>query len=198
MRTDLGAAMTLSPKEISIDDFKGVKHAHIEGYLLFNEVLMRKVIESAKAAGCTISLDLASFEVVHAAKAILPEILEHYVDLVFANEEEAAALTDLDDEQAMVTEMAKYCQIAALKVGPKGSYVASGGTVKKVAPVPADRLIDTTAAGDLWAAGFLYGWSKGLALTEAARIGSMLGSAVVQVEGSQLSEETWNAILSEV
>jgi sugar/nucleoside kinase (ribokinase family) len=198
MRTDLGAAMTLSPDEISPEDFRGADHAHIEGYLLFNEALMRKVIESAKAAGCTISLDLASFEVVHAAKAILPGILENYVDLVFANEEEAAALTDLSDYEAMASEMAKYCQIAALKIGSEGSYVASNGSVEKVAPVRAEKLVDTTAAGDLWAAGFLYGWSKGLPLTEAARIGSILGSAVVQVEGSQLTEETWNSILGQI
>jgi sugar/nucleoside kinase (ribokinase family) len=198
MRTDLGAAMTLLPDEISPDDFRGADHAHIEGYLLFNEALMRKVIESAKAAGCTISLDLASFEVVNAAKAILPGILEDYVDLVFANEEEAAALTNLSDYEAMAAEMAKYCQIAALKIGPEGSYVAGNGAVEKVAPVKAETLVDTTAAGDLWAAGFLYGWSRRLPLREAARIGSILGSAVVQVEGSELPEETWNSILTEL
>ena len=98
MRTDLGAAMSLSPDEISVSDFVGCTHAHIEGYLLFNESLMLRVIESAKEAGCTISLDLASFEVVNATKSILPGILRNYVDIVFANEEEAAAFTDINED----------------------------------------------------------------------------------------------------
>ena len=68
MRTHLGAAMTLSPDEISIEDFKGARHAHIEGYLLFNPTLAEKVAATARAAGCTISLELASFEVVNVAR----------------------------------------------------------------------------------------------------------------------------------
>ena len=91
MRTDLGAAMLLSPDEVSVEDFSDCQHAHFEGYLLFNEALIRKLLSCAQAANCTISLDLASFEVVHASKSILPELLENYVDIVFANEDEASA-----------------------------------------------------------------------------------------------------------
>ena len=69
MRTNLGAAMTLTPDEISKEDFKGVKHAHIEGYLVFNQDLCEAVLNAARAAGCTISLDLSSFEVVNATRS---------------------------------------------------------------------------------------------------------------------------------
>ena len=91
MRTDLGAAMTLSPDEVSVADFAGAKHVHMEGYLLFNRDLMKKVLESAKEAGCSTSLDMASFEVVKASEEVLPGWLKDYVDIVFANEDEAAA-----------------------------------------------------------------------------------------------------------
>jgi sugar/nucleoside kinase (ribokinase family) len=199
MRTDLGAAMTLSPDEISAKDFAGCTHAHIEGYLLFNAELMQRVVESAKEAGCSISLDLASFEVVEAAKDTLPGILKEYVDIVFANEEEAAAFTGMaDDYAAMAGQLATLCDIAVVKVGAKGSYVANRGTVQQVEPVPAARVVDTTGAGDLWAAGFLYGWSRKLPLPECARIGSILGSAVVQTQGTELSDHVWKDILDTI
>lgn len=199
MRTDLGAAMTLAPDEISAQDFAGCAHAHIEGYLLFNAELMQRVIESAKEAGCSISLDLASFEVVNAAKDTLPAILKDYVDIVFANEEEASAFTGIDgDYAAMAEQLAELCPIAAVKVGPQGSYLAAEGSVQKIEPVAVAKVVDTTGAGDLWAAGFLYGWSRKLALPDCARIGSILGSAVVQTQGAELSEEVWSGIMDRI
>lgn len=199
MRTDLGAAMTLAPEEISAEDFAGCTHAHIEGYLLFNADLMQRVIKSAKEAGCSISLDLASFEVVNAAKDSLPGILEEYVDIVFANEEEASAYTGMTDNYAAMAEaLAKLCGIAAVKVGAKGSYIAAEGSVQKVDAVPAGKVVDTTGAGDLWAAGFLYGWSRQQPLADCAHIGSMLGSAVVQQQGTELPEAVWAEITSKI
>ncbi|HAV14583.1 MAG TPA: adenosine kinase [Opitutae bacterium] len=199
LRTDLGAAMALTPEEISVADFEGCNHAHIEGYLLFNQALMMRVLECAKEAGCTISLDLASFEVVNATKASLSGILKDYVDIVFANEEEAEAYTGIkDDYPAMAQQLAELCSIAAVKVGARGSYIAQGNTVEKVEPMHAAHVIDTTGAGDLWAAGFLYGWSLKRPLAECARIGSILGAAVVQEQGSVLPEHVWQDILSQV
>lgn len=199
MRTDLGAAMTLAPEEISAADFEGCDHAHIEGYLLFNEALMQRVLKSAKEAGCRISLDLASFEVVGAAKDSLPMILENYVDLVFANEEEGEAFTGIrGDYVAMTRRLGEFCEIAAVKVGPKGSYVARGGEVQAIAPVTVERVVDTTGAGDLWAAGFLYGLTRGKSLADCAALGSVLGAAVVQERGSELPEIVWEGILREL
>jgi sugar/nucleoside kinase (ribokinase family) len=199
MRTDLGAAMTLAPEEISSADFADCAHAHIEGYLLFNEALMRRVLESAKGAGCTVSLDLASFEVVEASKSILPELLRDYVDIVFANEEEGEAFTGISgDHPAVALKLAEFCDIAAVKVGAHGSYVAHAGSVEKIEPMHAAHVIDTTGAGDLWAAGFLYGWSQKRPLAECAKIGSILGAAVVQEQGSVLPEHVWQDILEAI
>jgi sugar/nucleoside kinase (ribokinase family) len=199
MRTDLGAAMTLVPEEISPADFTGCTHAHIEGYLLFNEALMRRVLESAKGAGCTISLDLASFEVVNATKSILPELLRDYVDIVFANEEEGSAYTGIEgDYAAIALQLAELCKIAAIKVGARGSYIAHAGIVEKIEPMHAAHVIDTTAAGDLWAAGFLYAWSQKRPPAECAKIGSILGAAVVQEQGSVLPEHIWQDIIASI
>ena len=199
MRTDLGAAMGLAPEEISADDFAGCTHAHIEGYLLFNEDLMNAVLKAAKEAGCTISVDLASFEVVNATKSILPDILRDYVDIVFANEEEAAAYTGKDDDfESMARELATLCQVAAVKIGAKGAYIGTGDQVIKADAILAPKVVDTTGAGDLWAAGFLYGWTQQRPLEECARIGALLGAAVVQERGSVLPEDAWRRILTEV
>jgi sugar/nucleoside kinase (ribokinase family) len=196
MRTHLGAAMTLSPEEIQVADFEGYEFAHLEGYLLFNEALMRKVLKSAKAAGCTTSLDLASFEVVQASSGILPEILDTYIDIVFANEEEAAAFTGIqEDYAAMARALHQHCDVAAVKIGARGSFVAQSGEVHTIAPVLAKQVIDTTAAGDLWAAGFLNGWLEGRPVTECAHLGSLLGAAVVQQQGSVLPDAVWTELL---
>lgn len=199
MRTDLGAAMTLRPDEISAVDFERAEHCHIEGYLLFNRDLMLRVLDCAHEAGCTISLDLASFEVVGATRDILPQILRDYVTIVFANEEEAGAFTGLDgDHAAMAAELARLCDCAAVKVGAEGSYVAAGDRVEKVPAVPAANVVDTTGAGDLWAAGFLYGWFEKRDLAECALLGALLGAAVVQQEGSVLPDEVWRDLLEKI
>jgi sugar/nucleoside kinase (ribokinase family) len=196
MRTNLGAAMTLSPDEISVEDFKDCKMAHIEGYLLFNPSLIHKVLDSAKAAGCKISLDLASFEVVGAAKSDLPEILKKYVDIVFANEDEAAALLDSRDYEKMAAQLGEWCNIAVVKMGKDGAYIAHNNKVIHTEALVIKETVDTTGAGDLYAAGFLSAHLQGKSLKEAGHQGSRLGAAVVQVMGTQLSATTWQSLRS--
>lgn len=196
MRTDLGAAMTLDPDEISPADFEGSHLAHIEGFLFFNEALIRKVLICAKEAHCKISLDLASFEVVHAAGATLPELLEEYVDYVFANEQEAAAFTGIEsDYSEMARQLNQYCSVSAVKAGPGGSYITDGGPVCHVPAITVGKVADTTGAGDLWAAGFLYGLSHHCDLETCGELGSLLGAAAVETLGAYLSEPVWNKLL---
>lgn len=198
MRTSLGAAATLSPEEITPKDFIGCSHAHIEGYLLFNEQLMLKVLQAAKEATCTVSMDLASFEVVKAAEALLPDLLTRYVDLVFANEEEAAAFLGREDsEERMAEALGTYCDLAVVKGGARGAWIARGGERLHCPALPGIEAIDTTGAGDYWAAGFLAGWLKGKPLDTCAAMGARLGGAIVQVIGAELPDEEWNAIRSE-
>tara|TARA_B110000008_G_scaffold273481_1_gene307847 strand:+ start:635 stop:1636 length:1002 start_codon:yes stop_codon:yes gene_type:complete len=196
MRTDLGAAMHLSPDEVTVDDFLDCQHAHFEGYLLFNEALTRKLLSCAQAANCTISLDLASFEVVQASKSILPELLEKYVDIVFANEDEATAFCGAGkDYAAMAQALQRFCSIAAVKMGAAGAYIADGQSTQAISADKVDTVVDTTAAGDLWAAGFLYGWLQQWPLSKCAQLGAKMGAAVVQIQGSQLPAATWGQLM---
>ncbi len=199
MRTDLGAALLLDADEITPRDFEGIYLAHIEGYLLFNPALAQKVIQSAKQAGCLVSIDLGSFEVVAASESMLFSLLTNHVDIVFANEDESRAFCGSADPLVGLEELSKCCSVAVVKIGAKGAWVKGEGQEPvKIEPVPADSVVDTTGAGDFFAAGFLYGYLRGMTLAECGEIGSLLGAEVVQQIGAGLPETVWDEISKKI
>ncbi len=193
MRTCLAAAMTLAPADLSPADFRDCRHAHIEGYLLFNPALADAVLASARAAGCTISLDLASFEVVYAARDWLLDQLRRGLDVVFANEDEVRALfQDRNrDYPALARRLAGYGGIAAVKVGAEGAWLAQGADLHRVAPVVVPDAIDTNGAGDAWAAGFLFGHLRGWPLPACGALASLLGAETVRRLGPIIPAADW-------
>lgn len=190
--TYLGASIELSPDNISQDLFKGYDLVHVEGYLVQNHDLLEKILKTAKAAGAEVSLDLASYNVVEDNLDFLKEMVEKYVDIVFANEEEAKAFTGQEPEEALDT-IASMAHVAVVKVGSKGSMVKADGKVTKI-DTEKVNVVDTTGAGDLFAAGFLYGYVNHLPLSEAGKIGSMLASRVITDYGAKLKEKDWKEI----
>ena len=194
MFTYLGASTELSPAAVSAEAFKDTAIAVIEGYLLFNRDLMKVCLESARAAGARIALDLASFEVVRASRDILEEWVREYVDILIANEDEAEAYTGTRDEAEALERLSGHAPMAVLKVGPRGSYVAHEGRKVYIPPQTGCEVRDTTGAGDLWAAGFLYGIAHGLSLEKSGEIASACGSEVCRVIGAQIPEEGWDRI----
>ena len=196
-RTFLGAAMDLSHHEITVKDFEGCHHAHIEGYLLFNQELTMKVLQCAEEANCTISLDLASFEVVNANRDLLDEILNKFIDIVFANEDEAEAYCGSSDPLVGLETLSKHCEISAVKLGAEGAYIRRGDEVVKIETEEV-RAIDTTGAGDLWAAGFLHAYYNGHSLDKCGTAGSHLGSGVVQHIGAMIPDELWPELKNKI
>ncbi|MDY0131045.1 MAG: adenosine kinase [Desulforegulaceae bacterium] len=194
MRTNLGAAMHFSPEDISTANFSGYPLLHTEGYLIFNRELITKILKSARDAGCIISLDLSSFEVVNASKDFLPQLLEEYVDIIFANEDEARAFCGTEDLDECMDILSGYCKIFGLKIGGDGSKIKSGDTIIEINPAMPDKIIDTTGAGDYWAAGFLYGYIKGLPLEKCGQLGSFMGREAVSILGAELKDEQWEKI----
>lgn len=190
--TYLGAAMELAPEDIDRAAFQGYDIFHIEGYLVQNHDLIRKAIRLAKEAGCMVSLDLASYNVVNENREFLQELVRDYVDIIFANEDEAFAFTGEKAEQAVIT-LAKQCQLAAVKVGKHGSLVRQGDRQYQIGAV-CTHSIDTTGAGDLYAGGFLYAMCEGFDLRRSAEIGTIAAGRVCEVIGTKLSEETWEEI----
>ncbi len=192
--TYLGAASELSLEDLTPDIFKGYHFLHIEGYLIFNHELIEGILKMARKEGLKISLDLASFNVVEANLDFLKHLVKEYVDIVFANEEEAKAFTGLEPEDAL-TQIATQCDIAVVKIGKEGSLVKSGDTFIKIAPQKAKR-IDTTGAGDVYAAGFLYGLANDYDLQKCGDLGTLLASRVIQVLGAKIPDEDWEMILA--
>lgn len=191
MRTHLGAAAGLDPAEISPADFMGCGHAHVEGYLLFNQKLLLAVLASAKQAGCTVSLDLGSFELVAEAGDSLAGLLRRYVDVVFANEDEARAFCGSRDPEAALAEFNECCPASVVKLGADGAWLARDGEVVHVEAVPVERAVDSTGAGDFWAAGFLYGHLRDYSLETCGLLGGILGAEVVQHMGAQIPDDNW-------
>ena len=190
--TYLGAAVELSPDDILSDHFEGYDYFHIEGYLVQNHALIEKAVKFAKENGLKVTLDMASYNVVEENLEFLKVILDKYVDIVFANEEEAKSFTGKEPEEAL-NEFAKLCEIAVVKIGKNGSLIKKGTEVFKVDSIEANP-VDTTGAGDLYAAGFIYGLINNYSLDKCGRIGSILAGKTIEVIGPKMDELKWNEV----
>jgi sugar/nucleoside kinase (ribokinase family) len=194
MFTFLGASGETRPEDISAKLFKDAAIVHIEGYLLFNPELIQAALSAAKSAGAKISLDLASFTVVKESKELLGQLVDTFVDVLIANEDEANAFTGYSDEHLAIEALSEQADVAVLKVGPRGSYVSHAGKTLTIEPVGDGYALDTTGAGDMWAAGFLYGLVNGYSLEKCGQLGSACGYEVCQVVGANIPDEGWQRI----
>ncbi len=194
--TYLGAACELEASDLKPEMFQGYDIFHIEGYLVQNHDLIRTAVRMAKQEGLKVSVDLASYNVVEENLDFLLEIIEQYVDIVFANEEEARAFTGNEPEEALNL-ISRHCEIAVVKVGKDGSFIKSGDETIQIQPRIAN-CIDTTGAGDLYASGFLFGLANNFSLEVCGKIGSLISGNVVEVLGAKMSDEVWETILSEI
>lgn len=192
MCTYLGASCELSASDLTPDLFSDCSIFHIEGYLVQNTDLIRTAAQMAKAAGAQVSIDLASYNVVEENLDFLKKLVKEHIDIVFANEEEAKAFTGLEAREALDT-IAELCNIAIVKTGKHGSYIKHNGQTIRIASIPAE-CIDSTGAGDLYAAGFLYGLSKNYDLEKCGKLGSLVAGKTVEIVGPKLLDSTWNAI----
>jgi sugar/nucleoside kinase (ribokinase family) len=202
--TFLGAAIELGREDLSYELFSQYQVFHIEGYIVQNHSLLEDALKLAQMNGLKISLDLASFNVVDQNREFLEEMLKEYVDIVFANEEEARSLTGKEPAEAL-EQLARLCEIAVVKVGKEGSLVSSrqsavggqrsavGSQRYKIGVIPV-KSIDTTGAGDLYASGFLYGLVNGFPLDKCGKIGAILAGKVIEVIGPKIDEEGWKAV----
>ncbi|MDA3959304.1 MAG: adenosine kinase [Planctomycetota bacterium] len=191
MRTFLGAAAVLDPAAVTPEMFAGARVVMLEGYTLFNHDLTWAVAKAAKAAGCELALDLASFEVVNANKDVIEQLLDDHVDLVFANEDEARAWRG--DTHAALEDLSARCKVAVVKLGAEGAWIAADGENHHVGTEMVEA-VDTTGAGDNWAAGFLAGYLRGLPMERCGQLGAMAGAAVVQIVGAQIPRAEWQTM----
>lgn len=190
--THLGAAVELNAEDLNPEFFIGYDILYMEGYLIFNKSLVEAACKIAKEKSIKIALDLASYNVVEAKLSDFREIIEKYVDIVFANEEEAKAFTGMAPEEAL-NEISKYCEVAVVKVGGEGSWIKRGEEILKIGTMQVN-LKDTTGAGDLYASGFLYGYSNDLDLEKCGLIGSLMAGTVIEIIGARMDETKFEKI----
>ncbi len=190
--TFLGAAVELAAGDLKAEFFQGYDFFHIEGYLVLNHALIETAVKMAKENGLKVSIDLASFNVVDSNLDFLKKLVAEYVDIVFANEEEAKSFTGKAPIEALL-EISEMCEISIVKVGENGSLVKTKGEQLSVKAIDANS-IDTTGAGDLYASGFLFGLANGYSLEKCAKIGSLLGGNVIEVIGPKMDIDRWKAI----
>lgn len=193
----MGAALEMGPDDLKQEYFEGYDYFHIEGYLVQNQELIARAVQMAKAAGCIISIDMASYNVVESNAAFLNNLIEKYVDIVFANESESRAFTKLDNPREALAEIAKMCEIAVVKVGKNGSWARKGDEEVFIPSWPATP-VDGTGAGDTYAAGFLYAHSLGLGLKECGDVGSIIAAKVVEVVGTKIDIPRWRSAKTQI
>jgi sugar/nucleoside kinase (ribokinase family) len=192
----LGAAIEMTPEDINPDIFDGYDYLHIEGYLIQDRNLIEKAMKTACEKGKLISLDLASYNVVDENRDFMHSMIQNYVNIVFANEEEAKSLTGEEPEKAVNT-ISELCDIAVVKVGAKGSLVKYNQVTHSIAATES-KPVDLTGAGDLYASGFLYGLSRRKDVKSCAAIGTLCAGEIIQVVGTKLSQDVWDRLNSAI
>lgn len=191
--TYLGAAATLRAEDLSRKMFAGYNYLYIEGYLLQDHDLMLRAVQLAKEEGLQVCLDMASYNVVEAERDFFDQLIVKYVDIVFANESEALAYTGKAPHEAL-EEISSKCSIAVVKTGKEGSLVKKGTEVIQLLSCLVDNVLDTTGAGDFYAAGFMYGLTCGYSLEKCVQISTILATAVIQEVGTTLPAKKWDEI----
>ena len=188
--TYLGAAADMRKTDLHPSVLQQYTHFYVESYLVQNHELIESALAMSKSLQMTTILDLASFNVVAADREFIQSLVDRYVDILFANEEEAVALTGKSSEIA-VHEIAEKVPSVIMKGGAKGSWVKQKDlfihipVYKKIEPV------DTTAAGDYYAAGYFYGMINSMNTEKCAKLGTLLSYYIIQRIGTKLPEETW-------
>ncbi len=194
--THLGAAVELEARDLNLSLFDGYDIFYLEGYLIINKPLVETACMLAREKKMKIAIDLASYNVVDACREDFREIVEKYVDIVFANADEARSFTGLEPEMAL-DEISRICEVAVVKVGSEGSWIKRGDEKIKIDAATVD-LKDTTGAGDQYAAGFLYGYAAGEDLVSCGLYGSVLAGHVIEVVGARMDDSRWKAALKDV
>lgn len=181
MNTYLGASRRLGPDDISEGDIAAANIVYVEGYLCDSEISLKaahKAVGIAKQTGTKVAITLSDSFCVGRYRDVFLDFLKQ-VDIVFANEEEAKSLFEVEAFDDVLQRVRSWGGITALTRGAKGCVVIGGGEVHVVDAFPPREVLDTTGAGDQFAAGFLFGLSTGRGLADCGRLGALAAAEVI-------------------
>lgn len=188
MSTYLGAATGLRPEDIDDELVRRSHVTYLEGYLWDPpEAIdaLRRAMDVAHGAGRRVAFSLSDPFCVDRHRAEFVTLLDEQIDVLFANEHEITSLFELTSFEDAVEAVAGRCEIAALTRGPGGSVIVTADTTVGVPAAPVDEVVDTTGAGDLYAAGFLYGLTHGADLDRCGALGSLAAAEVISHVGAR-------------
>ena len=188
MNTHLGISSHLSPEEIDGDLVASASHLYCEGYLWDTDeakAAIRHAMDLANAAGRTVSLTLSDGFCVDRHRDEWRELLAERVDVVFGNAGEVCSLFEVDDVDTAADLVSREVDLAFVTLGKQGSMVVQGSERIRIEADELEVVVDTTGAGDLYAAGVLFGLSQGADLPHAARLGSIAAAEVISHLGAR-------------
>lgn len=188
MCTHLGAACTLAPGDLDRAVLQKAKVVYMEGYLFDQPAAQQAFADAAEivhAAGGEVSVTLSDGFCVDRHRAAFRRLVEAHIDILFANEVEIRSLYQVDDFDDALRQVRGHCRVACLTRSEKGAVVVSGEALHAVDAEPVGAVVDTTGAGDQFAAGFLYGYTRGMGLDRCARIGAVAAAEVIQHYGAR-------------
>jgi len=188
MQTFLGACTQLGPEDVNMEYIASSKVVYLEGYLWDlprAKAAMRDAALKAQAEGVKVSLTLSDSFCVSRFREEFLELAEKYVDILFANESEILSLYQASTFDEALQQVRKHCDIAALTRSERGSVVVNGNEVHEIEAVKGVHVVDTTGAGDAYAAGFLYGYTQGYDLPTSGRLGGAMAAHVISHYGGR-------------
>jgi len=186
MQTFLGACTQLGPEDINLDHVTSSKVVYMEGYLWDLPRAKQAMLDAAmkaKESGVKVSLTLSDAFCVARFRDEFLDLAEKYVDILFANESEILSLYQTEDFDDALQQVRKHCEIAALTRSEKGSVVVNGDEIHVIDAVKGVKVVDTTGAGDAYAAGFLYAYTQGKDLKTAGKLGGAMAAQVISQYG---------------
>jgi sugar/nucleoside kinase (ribokinase family) len=201
MQTFLGATTQLGPEDVNMDYITSSKVVYLEGYLWDQpraKAAMRDAALKAKDAGAKVSLTLSDAFCVARFRDEFLELAEQHVDILFANEAEILSLYQTEDFDAAVKQVRAHCEISALTRSEKGSVVVNGNETYTIQAVPGVKVVDTTGAGDAYAAGFLYAYTQGRDLATCGRLGGAMAAEVISNFGPRAEVAAIKKLAAEV
>ena len=187
MRSALGVSLDLTPAEIAQSDFSSFDAVLVEGFMVYSGVL-EAMIRCAKSAGRCVIFDLASFEIASKFRNMFLDLMP-FIDILVANSSEAEAFTGESDPEKSLAALRKLVPCAVVKCGENGVRFSGGTETFSVPAVPVGNAVDTTAAGDHWLAGFIYGRDRGESFRRSVEYGTLFASKIIRHHGSVLTDE---------
>jgi sugar/nucleoside kinase (ribokinase family) len=191
MRSDLGVSAELTVAEVADVDFRGIEWVLTEGYMV-DAPGFEAIFRRARAAGCRIAFDPGSFELARQHRELFVAVLRDYAELALVNLAEAESLCGPGAPEVLAERLNSWSSCVVLKLGSDGALIKRRGEdAFRIPAVKVENVVDTTAAGDFFAAGFFYGILSGRSLRDAGACGARLAAAIVQVNGTELPADVW-------